>query len=443
LIASLLVVSALGASIDAWGAGGPRFRWAVSGGGPGADDADGVGTDPRGRVVISGGVQDAGAYDIFATGYSPRGRVRWTRRYGSPLADQAFDNDVDAFGDAVITGSFNDMVDFGGPVLVSRGRTLPRYGDAFLLKLGDRGQTKWVRQIGGSTSDGGDEVAVGPHSHIYVIGDSAGDVAFTPTTMLRGGGGRDAWAARYRRDGALVWARPLGGPGEQQSHGISSDNDGHALVTGEFQGISQFGSQRLDSDGSQPDVFIAKIDRQGRFRWAHRFGDSDREIGRGIDADARDNVYFSGEFRGTLRLGRKTLTSAGSNDMFLAKADRNGRVRWAIAMGGAGVEGGPELEVDGAGNSYLTGTFSGTARLGSRVLAANGVRGGFVAKVSPRGAVLWARQSTDSPFATLGELSLGATGVTFLGRFAQTVSLGRFRLTGAGGTDFFLGRLPR
>ena len=276
-LASALLVSALFASVGARAAGAPAVKWAVSGGGAGIDDADGVGTDADGRIVISGGFEGAHA-DVFATAYGKRGRLLWTRRYGGPGADQAFDNDVDPRGDAVITGSFNDTVDFGGPVLVSRGANLPRYGDAFLLKLGRGGRTKWVRQIGGTGSDGGDEVAIGPHRNVYVIGDANGPVTFTPSTTLPPTGGRDAWAARYRPDGGLVWARSLGGTGEQQSHGISGDYDGKALVTGEFQGTSQFGPVRLDSDGTQQDVFIAKLDRLGRVRWAKRFGNGDFEM---------------------------------------------------------------------------------------------------------------------------------------------------------------------
>jgi hypothetical protein len=444
---ALLLVSAL-ALLAALGSAASRsstVRWALAGGGTASDDADGIGADGRGRLVISGGFEgttrldsthslvSAGSADIFAAGYGRHGRVRWARRFGGAGPDQAFDNDVDPHGDGIVTGSFNRSVDFGGTTLISRGGDRPRYGDAFLLKLDVRGRTRWVRQIGGTGSDGGDEVAVGPHAQPFVIGDSDGDVQFTPTTVLKASGGRDSWAARYRRDGSLVWARLLGGSGDQQSHGISADADSNALVTGEFQGTAQLGSHTLVSDGAAPDVFLAKLDRRGRVRWAERFGNGDREIGRGVDPDAHGNVYFSGEFAGTLQLGDRTLTSAGSDDMFLAKAGPKGRVRWAIRLGDAGADIGPEIEVAPDGTSYLTGTFTSAA----------GTRRAFVAKVSPKGKVAWVFQSTDSPFATLGELSLGPGSVNVLGRFAATVTLGGFKLTGAGATDFFVARLSR
>jgi hypothetical protein len=68
------------ASVALVAAVAPPFTWAVSGGGPASDDADGVGASPRGALVISGGFQgtsrldathsvaSAGGYDIFAAG---------------------------------------------------------------------------------------------------------------------------------------------------------------------------------------------------------------------------------------------------------------------------------------------------------------------------------------------------------------------------------------
>jgi hypothetical protein len=398
----------------------PSVKWAEAGGGTGNEDADGIGADARGRLIVSGGVEGPGEWDVFAVGYGKHGKVRWTRHYGGPGADQAFDNDVDPHGDAAVTGSFNRTVDFGGVTLVSRGGDRPRYGDAFLLKLDSLGRTRWVRQIGGTGSDGGDEVAFGPRDRIFVIGDSDGDVQFTPSKTLKASGGRDSWVARYRPNGALLYATLLGGPGDQQSHGISADPDSNALVTGEV------------SDAGAPDVFLAKLGRLGRVRWYKRFGDGDREIGRGVDSDSHGNVYFSGEFAGTLKLGSRTLTSAGSDDSFVAKANRRGQVRWAMRIGTPGAETGPEIEVAPDGTSYLTG-FTTLAR----------TRTAWVAKVSPRGKLLWKLDSSDSPFATLGELSLGPRSVNVLGRFVSTVTLGGVELTGAGATDYFVARLRR
>src|SRR4029450_10901967 len=94
-----------------------------------------------------------------------------------------------------------------------------------------------------------------------------------PAPVLRPSGGRDSWAARYRPSGSLVWATLLGGTGEQQAHGISADPHSNTLVTGEVSGAAQVGSHRLASQGAPTDVYLAKLDRHGNVRWAQRFGD--------------------------------------------------------------------------------------------------------------------------------------------------------------------------
>ncbi len=431
------------------------FTWAVQAGGPGSDDGDGIGPSPDGGVVTSGGFAGTSRFgpahaltsaspfdDVFAAAYDAGGRVRWVQRFGGPGIDHAFDNDVDAAGNALLTGTFADTVAFGASSLTSRGATQAQYGDAFLLKLDPAGAPRWVRQIGGTGSDGGDEVAVGPGGDVFVLGDSDGPTRFSPAVELPATGGRDAWAARYRPDGRLAWARRLGGPGLQQSHGISADREGHTLVTGEHRGETRFGDVTLGSDGVRPDVFVAKLGRRGRVLWAQRFGGPGQDLGRGIDADADGHVYFSGEFSGTIRLGATTLTSAGGRDMFVAKAGRGGRIIWAVGMGGPGDEVGPEIEVDARGAVHLAGTFSGQARFGDRTLTAAGANAAVVARLTSRGRFTWVAQSGPGPYTTLGELALGSGNVTVLGRYAGPATLGRFGLTAAGRTDVFVARLP-
>ena len=431
------------------------FTWAVQAGGPGSDDADGIGPSPGGGVVVSGGFTNTIRFDatrtlrsasplddIFAAAYDRNGRVLWTRRFGGPGTDHAFDSDVDAAGNALLTGTFADTVAFGASTLTSRGGTLPAYGDGFLLKLDPAGAPQWVRQIGGTGSDGGDEVAIGPRGDAFVIGDSNGPTRFSPEVELPPTGGRDAWTARYRADGTLAWARSLGGTGEQQSHGISADREGRALVTGEFRGATRFGDVVLGSDGTRADIFVAKLGRRGRVLWAQRFGGPGQDLGRGIDADAEGHVYFSGEFSGTIRLGATTLTSAGGRDMFVAKAGRGGRIIWAVGMGGAGDEVGPEIEVDARGAVHLVGTFSGQARFGDRTLTAAGANAAVIARLTSRGRFTWVAQSGAGPYTTLGELAIGPGRVSVLGRYAGPATLGRFPLTAAGRTDAFVAQLP-
>ena len=161
----------------------------------------------------------------------------------------------------------------------------------------------------------------------------------------------------------------------------------------------------------------------------------------GVGADARGNVYFTGEYAGTIRIGGGVLTSAGDTDMFLAKADPAGRVKWAVSMGG-----------DGGRRARDRGRPSGQQLPLRQLLGHRPLRAPEPDRAGrPRGVrreVLTARTTPVAgrlgslPFATLGELTLGPRYVSVLGRYTRSVQLGAVSLSGLGRTDFFVAGLP-
>src|SRR5207249_3157587 len=56
-----------------------------------------------------------------------------------------------------------------------------------------------------------------------------------------------------------------------------------------------------------------------------------------------------------------TLSNAGGRDIFVVKLDTNRNLLWGRSMGGAGDDSPGGIVLDGAGNVYTTGGFSGTA----------------------------------------------------------------------------------
>ena len=96
------------------------------------------------------------------------------------------------------------------------------------------------------------------------------------------------------------------------------------------------------------------------------------EYGRGfsIGVDGFGNSYVTGFFEGSATFGpgeanQTTLTSAGGFDIFVAKYDSSGALQWAKRAGGTDLEVGVGIAVDGFGNSYVTGYFTGSATFGA------------------------------------------------------------------------------
>ncbi|MEX2323550.1 MAG: SBBP repeat-containing protein [Acidimicrobiia bacterium] len=103
----------------------------------------------------------------------------------------------------------------------------------------------------------------------------------------------------------------------------------------------------------------------GDLVWADQLGGGSDDYGRGVAVDGSGNVYTTGYFFGTADFdpgaGTLNLTSAGSGDVFVSKLDSAGNLVWARQLGGGLDDIGQGVAVDGSGNVYTTGHFSGTA----------------------------------------------------------------------------------
>ncbi|MBK7057081.1 MAG: hypothetical protein IPH52_18935 [Leptospiraceae bacterium] len=88
-------------------------------------------------------------------------------------------------------------------------------------------------------------------------------------------------------------------------------------------------------------------------------------MARSIALDAGGNIYVTGYFHETVDfdpgVGTSNLTSYGAYDVFIAKYVGNGDYLWANNVGGISFDQSISIFVDGSGNVYVTGYFSGTA----------------------------------------------------------------------------------
>src|SRR5262249_53853511 len=129
----------------------------------------------------------------------------------------------------------------------------------------------------------------------------------------------DIYVAKFSgANGSHVWSRRGGGASTDGAYGIAVDTAGNAVIAGYFFGSSDFGTGSLTSAGGY-DVFLAKYAGTGTPLWSVRYGGTSTEIPRAIAVDTAGDVVVSGYFAGVTNLGSGSLTSAGSNDIFLAK----------------------------------------------------------------------------------------------------------------------------
>lgn len=220
----------------------------------------------------------------------------------------------------------------------------------------------------------GDEVALGvaidPSGQVVVVGRFQGTVDFGGGP-LTSAGGDDIFVARYLSNGAFVWAKRFGDAADQRANAVAVDAAGNTFVVGGFDGALDFGKNALTSAGGG-DGFISCFDKSGNHRWARSFGDADSQEALAVTADATGDVTVTGRFAGSANFGGGELTSAGGDDLFVARFDVGGAFGWAKAFGDAGAQQGLGVAADAKGDVWVTGSAAGTVDFGGGPLSAQG-----------------------------------------------------------------------
>ena len=199
-----------------------------------------------------------------------------------------------------------------------------------------------------------------------MTGTFNGTVDFDPSagvTNLTSVGYKDIYVAAYTPSGTLLWAKDFPGSANasSQGNGIALDAGGNILLTGTFAGtvnLNPGGSGGSLTTGGGTDAFVAKLTASGQFLWARDIGGSLNDQGTGVAVDTLGNSYVSGNFNGSARIGGFTIASGGGNDAYVAKLDASGNVLWATDFGGVGGDYGGRIAVDASGNVYASGTYT-------------------------------------------------------------------------------------
>jgi hypothetical protein len=137
----------------------------------------------------------------------------------------------------------------------------------------------------------------------------------------------------------FVWARRGGGHGWDVGTSVAVDDAGNIYATGFYDFWAEFDGSWLASrsgGGSvmDPDMFLAKYDRNGQLLWIRDGGSEEDDEGRGVAVDGQGNVYvtgYAGSLGTTVQIGETNLLGASG---FTAKFDPDGTLLWAMPTGG-------------------------------------------------------------------------------------------------------------
>ena len=273
----------------------------------------------------------AGENDIFIQKLDNNGNNIWAKRIGGTSYDRGNSIALDDLGNVYTTGYFSDTVDFdtgsGTYTLIS---TLGQK-DLFIQKLDSNGAFLWANGngIGVSYDEFESFIAIDGVGDIYTTGRFKSTVDFDPgsgTFNMTSLGLSDIFIQKVDFNGNFIWAKQMGGVGEDYGLSIAIDGLGNIYTTGYFNGSADFdpGSSTFNMTSlGLGDIFIQKINANGNFIWAKQMGGSNYDFGYSIAIDGLGNIITAGTFKYVADFDPGSnvynLTSAGDSDIFLQK----------------------------------------------------------------------------------------------------------------------------
>ncbi len=204
------------------------------------------------------------------------------------------------------------------------------------------------------------------------------------------------------------WARTWGSSYSDSAWDVAVDDAGNIYVAGYYGSSIDFDpSPFLETMRHSAAGFISKFGSDGQFKWVRTMiGSSDSAPSSLIIGD-NGKLYAAGNFWLPLTFeGDPTQTEyyAGSGaDLFLCSYGAAGVFQWAKTWGGdEGGIGASQINLDGADNIYIGGSFIGTADFdpgpGTEFHTAHLERDAYIEKLSPTGDFIWARTWGSEPY---------------------------------------------
>ncbi|MGE3800086.1 MAG: SBBP repeat-containing protein, partial [Candidatus Kapaibacterium sp.] len=295
---------------------------------------------------------------------------------------------ADRDGNYYVAGFFTGNMNFGGSTNLSGAG----FGDLYIAKYGPDRSLRWARSGNSDGWNGGRGIAIDSSSNVLVAGRIEGTTNFNGKSVT-GVGENDVVLVKYSSSGEVQWVKSAGGSGMDWGNGVAVDAQGNSYVVGYFSGTATFGTQQVTSAGNY-DIFIASYSPNGDVRWVKSAGGSGQDEGYGVGVDAAGDVYITGIAIGNINFG-STSFSGGTKGGFVAKYGADGTFKWV--KGSAGSNTVESISIS-QGGIFIGGAFSGSLTLGGQTVTSAGAEDVYVARYTPLGSAeaLWRLGGTGS-----------------------------------------------
>jgi uncharacterized delta-60 repeat protein len=346
-------------------------------------------------------------------GQTGDGNLIWAKNVGV-ASNYGSSSGITALSDnsIVVTGPFYGSASFGQgePNQTDLNADLL---DNFIARYNPDGTLSWVKGAGGASEyyDACGITMLSDNS-IVVTGLFQGSATFGQyepnQTVLTSDSCHDIFVARYNPNGTLAWVKGAGGVTDDDGNAITALSDDSTVVTGFFNGSAIFGpgesNQTTLTSAGSGDIFIARYNPDGTLAWAKRAGGIADDVGKAIITLLDNSIVVTGSFTESAKFGpsesnQTILTSAGGEDIFIARYNPDGALTWVKRAGGASTyDWGYGITALSDSSIVVTGLFEGSVTFGpgelnQTALTSAGDIDIFIARYNQDGTLAWAKRA--------------------------------------------------
>lgn len=398
---------------------GGQLNWATYYGSANKDEGHAIVTDGDNNIYLAGlttsknGISTAGAFqtnlagyqDAFLVKFNPGGNRIWATYLGGSIQDEILDMDCDKNGNIFFSGYTISPDNIATPGAHQDTMNNPggNNGDAFLGEFTPNGTLKWCSYFSGPAQDRAHGICVGKNGDLYIEGTCESETQFATAGVFQstyGGGGTDAFIAKWDTTGNFYWCSYVGGEKEDHGRGVKTDGSGNPYLIGwtaSAAGIASPGAfqpqwfEAYENDGDPKyDGFLIKFHPDGSREWGTYYGGGGKDQIFTLAVDNKNDVVYCGG----LTASTNNISSAGSyqpdyggsTDGFFAKFTFGGVRLWGSYFGAADNDELHGMGLDKSGYLYLFLSTSGNSfsvTPDAYQTSNNGANETIVARISP------------------------------------------------------------
>jgi hypothetical protein len=333
---------------------------------------------PDGELPLHAHSQGEHGVDLLVMKLGPDGDYKWHTFYGADYTDRAYSIALDADRNLIVAG-YSDGSWNGpdGQSPIDPHSIDDNYSeDIFVMKLGPDGDYKWHTFHGGTTSNRGFSLSIDYAGNLIIAGKSGGEWngpdGQAPLHEYSGEG--DVFVLKLNSDGQYQWHTLYGSGGFfsiDETFSVAVDGTGDIVVAGHsYDNWEGPDGQSPLHQNAVDDMFVLKLDSSGEYKWHTFYGGGYfpspyeghnyyYDGANSVAVDAAGNIYVTGYseyYWGWVSADDPFNDHTESSDMFAARLDSNGNLKWHTFYGATfNSDDGYSIAVDVTGNLLVAG----------------------------------------------------------------------------------------